>query len=222
MIPKIIPHIIHQTWKVNDVSTYFDGKVGVLSQNMWKKLYPDFEYKLWTDKDIANLFEQEEFSKYKETYNTLNAKIKKVDFARYIILNKYGGIYSDLDFIPTKRLPDDYFKYDFIGYRAPRNHLKIGQQHQLTINRGSPNAYVLGQAFFCSVPNHVGLEKLIDSIVKNRYSKAGPLLHTGPERINCIFIENNLIGSEKMLLLTKEEVSDHKGVYGYHLKKHQW
>ena len=34
---------------------------------------------------------------------------KKMDFFRYLILYEYGGIYSDMDFIPNKKIPRDIF-----------------------------------------------------------------------------------------------------------------
>ena len=48
----MIPNIIHQSWKTTNLSSY--GPSAKKSQNSWQKLYPDFEYKFWTDKDITD------------------------------------------------------------------------------------------------------------------------------------------------------------------------
>ena len=221
-----IPKIIHQSWKTTDLSTYADSKTGVLSQYRWKSYYPEYKYKLWTDADITNFIVSYKHGKYKNTFNRLDTNIKKIYFFRYLILYEYGGIYSDLDFIINKRLPDKYLNtYDFIGYRAPRGHLNVSNQCIHTINRGKNTAWVLGQAFFITKPKHPGIKLLIDNICEDMSHikiDRDVLNHTGPEKINKIFVEHNLLFSDKTLILDATEVSNNKGKYGYHLRKHQW
>ena len=63
----------------------------------WQSQFPDFEHKLWNDgDDIDNLVEQH-YPQYYDTYSSFPLHIMKIDFARFCILHKYGGIYADMD-----------------------------------------------------------------------------------------------------------------------------
>ena len=203
-----IPKIIHQSWKTADVSTYSDGKIGVKSQQQCKLLYPDYKYMFWTDDDIQKYVSKNKI--YLDTFNNLDQKIKKMDFFRYLILYEYGGIWCDMDFIFTKKLPDSmFYNYDFIGYKAPRP--KTNQK------------FVLGQAFFVCCSKHEGIKKIIQDIIINKNDNKHPLLHTGPEKINKIFIENNLLYHKSTKILEMHELSHNKlGTYGGHIFQHQW
>lgn len=63
----------------------------------WKDHHPDWEYKLWTDSDIAPDFVTYSFiSEIDDVCITPN--VYKADILRYEILHKYGGVYVDVDF----------------------------------------------------------------------------------------------------------------------------
>ena len=88
-----IPKIIHQVW--------FQGEDQIPPylleyHNTWIKLNPDYKVLVWDQKKIENLVnEQEDW--IKETYFFYKKMIQKIDFAKYVILYKYGGIYMDMD-----------------------------------------------------------------------------------------------------------------------------
>ena len=71
--------------------------------NIWKS--SPYEIKMWGDEDVDNLLKEddEEFFKLIDTL----PKIYKIDYVRYIILEKFGGAYFDMDvelyidFIPS-------------------------------------------------------------------------------------------------------------------------
>lgn len=94
-IPKIIHHIgpsnksmWHPLW--------------LKCQNSWLKIFGDFEYKFWNDEhDIDNLVKNN-YPEYWEMYRNLPVHIMKIDFARFCLLHKYGGIYGDLDIFVYK------------------------------------------------------------------------------------------------------------------------
>lgn len=219
-----IPYIIHQTWKTNDVSTYADGKTGVVSQTKWKNIYPDFTYMFWTDSDIK-LFISNQSQDIIDTFNALDKNIKKMDFFRYLILYEFGGIYADLDFIPNKRIPCNIFENDFVGYKACRNnrqHYLQNKNNKCYTIKDDDGKWVLGQAFFMCKKHYIGIKLIIDDIVKNKNSKHHPLIHTGPEKINKIFIINHLLNDDNVMIFSKTEMNNYKGIYGFHLKKHQW
>lgn len=86
----MIPKIIHQTWRDHDLP------VPNNLPESWKRLNPDWEYRFWTDADLADFVEQE----YPDIWPLFQASrkpVQKADIARYLILHCYGGIYADID-----------------------------------------------------------------------------------------------------------------------------
>jgi mannosyltransferase OCH1-like enzyme len=95
-----IPKIIHQTWKDLSVPEHWKP-----SQEAWKAYHPDWEYRLWTDDDLRNLI-RDDYPEFLKIYDSYPHTIQRVDSARYFILKKFGGVYSDLDIQPN--LPFDH------------------------------------------------------------------------------------------------------------------
>ena len=97
----MITKIIHQT-APNDKNKWHP--IWETCQKTWQKhfSFPEFKYKLWNDDDLYELIKNY-FPQYIKLYNDFgNDIILKVDFARYAILYKYGGIYADMDFMCKK------------------------------------------------------------------------------------------------------------------------
>lgn len=92
-----IPHTIHQTYKTFDsIPEHWKE-----SYKEWQRLHPNSQYKFWSDADIDN-FVKTEFPDFYPHFSKFEYNIQKVDAVRYMILYKYGGIYSDLDLIPNE------------------------------------------------------------------------------------------------------------------------
>lgn len=97
-----IPRKIHQIWlggKVPDTVLKMIETV--------KKANPNFLHCLWTDDD-ANEFE----FKNKSLFNKCKNYGQKSDILRYAILERFGGIYLDTDFISIKSF-DSLLGLDF-------------------------------------------------------------------------------------------------------------
>ena len=64
------------------------------------------KYRLWTDKQLDALVRKAGGGKYQTFYQQMRHPIQQVDFAKYLILYYYGGIYLDLDIsiIPGKTI----------------------------------------------------------------------------------------------------------------------
>lgn len=105
-----VPKKIHQIW----LGGRIPEKYKRLSES-WRRFHPDWEYRLWTDKDV------EEFGlKNKDLFNTAKNNGQRSDILRYEILNRFGGIYVDTDF-ECLRPFDDLLYLDFftgISYDA--------------------------------------------------------------------------------------------------------
>lgn len=83
--------IIHQTWKTQDLPPNFKEW-----SNSWKKLHPQWEYKLWTDNDNRELVKSK-YPWFLPVYDNLPLTINRVDVVRFLYLHAFGGIYADLD-----------------------------------------------------------------------------------------------------------------------------
>ncbi len=94
-----IPKVIHQIWIGGDIPVrYRDWQVS------WKAMNPDWEYKLWTTKDIEALGLVNQHA-----YEAAPNNAERADIARYEILYRFGGLYADTDFECLK--PMDVFHH---------------------------------------------------------------------------------------------------------------
>lgn len=107
------PKIIHQTWKNNDIPEHWKE-----SFIQWQKLHPDWYYHYTTDFDNRSYVVQY-FPQYLETYDNLPYSIQRADMIRYMYLYNMGGVYSDLDIVPTRPLSDYNFEPDYEIYAVP-------------------------------------------------------------------------------------------------------
>ncbi len=93
----MIPKIIHACWlgdapMPQKYKEYMDG---------WRKTNPDFEIKLWTDKEFSKYYDDSLFVKdclEKKKYGFLS------DYFRFTVLYEFGGIYIDTDIEVFKSL----------------------------------------------------------------------------------------------------------------------
>lgn len=129
-----IPRIIHQIWIGSELPRRYQRFC-----KSWEEKNPSWEYKLWTDKDIAslNLKNQEIFDKSRN-YGF------KSDILRYEILKKYGGVYVDTDYECLMPLDDFIHAHDFFA--------------------GLQQGDEVGNAFLASAPDHPLLNDFIDRI----------------------------------------------------------
>jgi mannosyltransferase OCH1-like enzyme len=111
--PKI-PKIIHQIWVGPKVPPSFF----VTFQQKWKALHPDWEYHLWTDSDLEDLnLDLRDIIEQSPNF------AEKSDIIRCELLNRFGGVYLDVDMDPFQPLEELHMKYDF--YAGLENPHKI-------------------------------------------------------------------------------------------------
>ena len=89
----MISKIIHQIW--------FQGEDKIPEKlnnykNECKKINKDYQYYIWDDDMIRRLL-KDNYPDYYKTYNAFPLMIQKIDFAKYVILYHYGGVYVDMD-----------------------------------------------------------------------------------------------------------------------------
>lgn len=129
----MIPKIIHQTWKDEEIPP----KWKVFVENN-KALNADWEYMLWTD-DKCLKFVEQEFPDFLKQYQSFPKNIMRADVIRYLIMYKIGGVYLDLDYELLKP-----FQFG---------------NHQLVLPYNRQKSYGdtydgVGNCFFASVPKH--------------------------------------------------------------------
>jgi mannosyltransferase OCH1-like enzyme len=166
-----IPKIIHHIWM---------GKNNIPIENLKladtvRKKNPDFEYILWKDDDVDNLMKNF-FPEYYEKFNELPRLIMKIDMFRYFLMYKYGGLYTDMDYLMFK--PFDLLEKKIV---IPENRNKDNNN----------NITMLGNSIFASVPGNSFWKTLIDTLFvidrKNlpSHGKDNVINSTGP-----IFVYN--------------------------------
>ena len=90
-----IPKVIYLSYKNKNIPDYII--------NNWKKLYPDYEVKLYDNNDCIEFLKNNfgnEGDKYVDIFNYIKDGPIKADFWRVCVLYKNGGIYSDIDVEP--------------------------------------------------------------------------------------------------------------------------
>eukprot|EP01084_Bolivina_argentea_P085618 154762_1 len=95
-----IPKIIHQTYRsLDSIPLRWNN-----TANIWRKYHPDWTYMFWSDNDAEAFMNKYYYSYNKNILNSYRHKISKVDAWKYFILYHYGGIYADMDIIPTTNI----------------------------------------------------------------------------------------------------------------------
>jgi inositol phosphorylceramide mannosyltransferase catalytic subunit len=126
-----IPRIIHQMWKNENLSTYPIEN----SHSQWKKYYPDYKIRLWTDENLIELISKDEYKYLESIYKSYPYSIQRADLSRLIILHSQGGIYADLDVFPCSRQIEN-LRLSNVSFLIPRsstgssliNHFLIAQK----------------------------------------------------------------------------------------------
>lgn len=94
-----IPRIVHVTYKSREeLPPEWQQSI-----EEWEKVHPDWELRFWSDNDIYE-FVHNEYPELEALHKSYKYMIQRVDSVRYMILNKFGGVYSDMDIFPATTL----------------------------------------------------------------------------------------------------------------------
>jgi mannosyltransferase OCH1-like enzyme len=130
-----LPKKIHQIWLGSEIPDVYKK----LSES-WIKFNLDWEYTLWTDKNIDCIEIQN-----RDIFNSIKNMGQKSDFLRYHILNQYGGLYVDTDFECLKSFdPLSYLNF-FTGI-------------------GYPSTIELYIGLIACIPNHPIIQHILGSM----------------------------------------------------------
>ncbi len=144
MSSPTIPKIIHQVW-IGSAPLPPRYKVYIKE---CKALHPDWEYKLWTEKEIENW----NFAT-KDLYLKARNYQEKTNIIRVAAVQQYGGIYLDTDILCIKPFDALLEYYDFFAGLEPN-----------FINHWIP---VMNNAFIAAKPNHPLFTEYFQSLRDN-------------------------------------------------------
>jgi mannosyltransferase OCH1-like enzyme len=173
-----IPKIIHQVWvgpgEIPAIYKYY--------QKTCQDLHPDWEYKLWTDKEVNDW----DFDN-KDLYNNTRNYAEKSDILRHQLLKDFGGVYIDLDIKCLIPLDPLHYLYDaYFGLEFP------------TAEWGRP---IIAPGIMASKANH--------KIVKNILTRIRKSWHKIEEDFdNGLIISNNRIFHQIGILRSMAPVTD--------------
>ena len=149
----MIPKIIWQSWKTKDLDPLIQDRLHTMMA-----MNPDYKHFLLTDDEIDH-FVHTEYADCPDIlacYDRLNIIVAKVDFWRYLVLYKYGGVYLDMDSTINQSL-DGLIRPDDEAIITREGHPGIFVQWALIFNAGHPI-----------------LKSTIDLIVRNIQTNAFP------------------------------------------------
>ncbi len=160
----MIPKIIHLMWldKNNPHNPGFPSKY-TNYMDQWKNMNPSWQIMYWNYSDI-----EREFPDFMPIIEKIPVWISKCDFARVLVLYKYGGVYIDLDFFPLRPFDDHVTDRDLLLIYEPQEHSKYWNFDGLILNS------IMGAS-----PNHEFFKGFIDVSIHK-------ILTTDPHRWNVI------------------------------------
>jgi len=159
--PKI-PKIIHQIWvgPKNPPANFFTFR------DKWLKLHPDWEYHLWTDADLDSLNLE-----FRDLIDASPNFAERSDILRSELLERFGGVYIDVDIDPFYSLNELHQKYDFYaGVEYP---------HKIAT---TANMMWVGISIMASAPHHPIMQRWKEYI-RARWDKVNKTYVSPVERV---------------------------------------
>jgi len=132
----MIPKIIHQIFLSVNGSKIEDHYLFMKGKKKWKSWCRKYNYKYiyHSDENIEKYLNPDEL----DFWQTLKYKWQKIDFIRYCIINKQGGVYIDMDIYPKEITFHNFDKY------IQQNEYLIGVWFDKKKNKLFPSNSILG------------------------------------------------------------------------------
>lgn len=97
----MIPKLLHRIWVGGEMPAHL-----ARFSDDWRRLHPDWELRVWTDRDFGWLQNQDMFDNAGQYVPADAVGQFKSDLARYEILQRHGGVYVDCDVEPLLSFDD--------------------------------------------------------------------------------------------------------------------
>jgi len=166
-----VPKIIHQIWfqGYNIIPEKYNENI---KKN--RTLNKNFEYMFWDDSSMQDIMTEYGFT---DIYNSFKYMLQKIDFARYVILYKYGGVFIDMDAYCIKSLNGLFDKLHKLnsGFEIAISNMNVTVIESYAVC-GKPVFF--NNANIIAKPNAKFLKSLINRIVKNNSNANYPFYKT--------------------------------------------
>lgn len=197
----MFPLIIHQIWfqSKNQIPEKYHKNI-----ERTRRSHPNFQYVLWDDQMIQAMLQSNKTADVLngclEKYKSFKFLHQKVDFAKYIILYLYGGIYIDMDAYAIRSV--EPLMREFSNYQMIVCSTDMSLSERLLVCR-SPT--FINNGIILAKPGATALKRLIRHILtlechwpfNNQYSC---IQHTtGP----CVF--SQILGDDPTIKLLAPE-----------------
>jgi hypothetical protein len=143
-----IPRLIHQIW----LGSPLPKALQRLSDS-WRRLHPDWELKVWTDADVDQL----DFG-VRDLYDQASCWGQKSDLLRVELLDRFGGVYVDLDYECFRPIDELVERFHFFGT----------QKHIFAAHLGWPDIWhrpvVICNSLIGARPGHPVLRSYLDRV----------------------------------------------------------
>ena len=219
-----VPRLIHQTWKDRDVPSSMRAW-----QESWRRLNPDWQYRLWSDADNDALV-AEAYPWLLPTYHALPRGVHRADLARYLIVHRHGGVYVDLDFECLRPLESLLERGGALIGVEPDEHL----QNWRSEHGATPvsTEHILCNAFLASPARHpfwLAVARRVQTLVAAGDIQA-PIFTSGPFMLSEAWAEYpdrediRLLPSPLLYPLTnlEAETGRKRADYGEAFAVHHW
>ncbi len=187
---------IHQIWIQGEEHFKETQPNYYKMSQIWTVLYPDFEYKLWSELEFIELiaqFSPELLISYHQAPNFAS----KSDIARYVILYNFGGLYVDTDYEPFKRCDFLFLDVDLVLVRVHLSKIKI-LFSSFTYNQAFIYSGKTQDPFFHQLITRTRLNPFRTSNMNN---EEYTLNITGPRAFMNTVYEMNLEKSDKVRIV---------------------
>ena len=186
-----------------------------------KQLNPNYEFKIWRDEECSQLLSEYNLLEF---YSSIPTLISKTSVLRYLILDKFGGIYSDFDI--EWRTPFDVI----LKNEGTDTGLLLTFNPYASMTIDGKNIYLLDDPFIYSEPGI--LKKCIDYCKARTY-----LVNDGDWYLKTGELKTHVLEPVGAFGLTKWVYSNDidinffsqigfidqlNGIYGFHEQKTNW
>lgn len=158
--------VFHFIWVGSPVTMAMQGRI-----RSWVDMNPGWTYRLWDQQDLTDLENQDLFDRAEELVPADAVGQFRSDVARYEILQRHGGFYTDFDTRPLKPLDERMF---CSGAWAAMEDIRW-----------------VGNTYLYSDPEHPLLKRIVTGIAANVAHRPGPRPNklTGPQYITPVWCE---------------------------------
>ena len=98
----MIPRILHQMAPKDTTQWH---PLWLPCQASMQQHFPDWHYQFWDDDDLGVLV-RDHYPQYWDLYRSFPIHIMQIDFARFCLLHRHGGVYADLDIFCYKNFEE--------------------------------------------------------------------------------------------------------------------